>query len=180
MYKIEKFVLISVFVFIIAISGCTSLNPVENNTFSKGGITFQYPGTWKENITFNYTSAPTENNTILGTMGDNTVAVSVSSTNLTNNILSSFSIESLAQISEEDFAAGELISTNKSTFNNITFFEQIYKSESGVSGEKYKNYRILFGKQGKIVYIIIFKTKVADFEKSYKQMKDIQSSIKYS
>ena len=49
-------------------------------------------------------------------MGDNTVAVSVSSTNLTNNILSSFSIESLAQISEEDFAAGELISTNKSTF----------------------------------------------------------------
>ena len=51
--------------FIIAISGCTSLNPVENNTFSKGGITFQYPGTWKENITFNYTSAPTENNTIL-------------------------------------------------------------------------------------------------------------------
>lgn len=180
MLKIEKFVIISLFVFIIAISGCTSLNPVENKTFSKGGITFQYPGTWEENITFNYTTAPTENDTILGTMGDNTISVSVASTNLTNSLLSSFSIESLAQISEETFTSSELISTNTSTFNNITFYEQIYKSESGVSGEKYKNYRILFGKQGKKLYIIIFKTKEADFQKSYQQMKDIQSSIKYS
>jgi hypothetical protein len=114
-------------------------------------------------------------------MGDNTTSVSVSSMNLTDFLYSSFSIETLARVSQSSTTGGiESISTNTSTYNNITFYEQIYTTKDGVTGEAYKNYRILFGKQGVKLYNIIFKTKEADFQKSYQQMKDIQSSIKYT
>lgn len=173
--------LIAVFVLVVAISGCTSFNQVQNKTFSNGGITFQYPGTWSDNITFNYASAPSANTTILGTMGDNTTSVSISSNNLTDAIYSSFTIETLAQVAKSSLTGTtELISTNTSTYNNITFYEQIYTSKDGVSGESYRNYRLIFGKQGDKLYMMVFKTKEADFQKNYQLFKEIQSSIKYT
>jgi hypothetical protein len=56
----------------------------------------------------------------------------------------------------------------------------IYTSEDGVTGETYKGYKLLFGEQGDKLYTILFKTKEDDFQNSYQQMKEIQSSIKYT
>ena len=178
--KIKLCGLISVLVLIIAVSGCTSFNQVQNKTFSNGGITFQYPGTWADNISFSYSSPPSSNETILGTMGDNTTSVAVISLNLTDPIFSAFTIENFANIQKSSFNAGEILSSNVSTSNNITFYETIYTSKDGVTGESFKGYKLLFGKQGDKLYTILFKTKEADFQKSYPQMKDIQSSVKYT
>ena len=173
--------LIGLFVLIIAASGCTSFNQVQNKTFSNGGITFQYPGTWADNITFNYANAPTSNHTVIGTMGDNTTKLSVYYLDLKEPIFSGFTIESLIQLAHSQETGGtERLTTNTSTSNNITFYEEIYTSKDGVSGEIYKNYRVLFGKNGDKLYFMLFKTKEADFQKSYQQMKEIQSSVKYT
>ena len=180
MEKVGIVGLISVLVLVIAVSGCTSFNQVQNKTFSNGGITFQYPGTWADNITFSYTSPPSSNETILGTMGDNTTSVAVISLNLTNPIFSALSIENFANIQKSSFNAGEILSSNVSTSNNITFYEMIYTSKDGVTGESFKGYKLLFGKQGDKLYTMIFKTKEADFQKQYQQMKEIQSSVKYT
>lgn len=172
--------LITVFVLIIAVSGCTSTSNVKNQTFSKGGITFQYPETWSNNVTFSYTTPPNSNETVLGNIGDDTISVSVIVANLTNSGNSSYSIETIADIQRASFNAGEILSSNVSTYNNITFYEMIYTSEDGVTGETYKGYKLLFGEQGDKLYTILFKTKEDDFQNSYQQMKEIQSSIKYT
>lgn len=173
--------LIAVFVLVVAISGCTSVNQVQNKTFNKGGITFQYPGTWSDNITFNYAQAPSSQWTTLGTIGDNTTSVSITSMNLSASAFSATSIESLAQLAYSTSSGSvQPISFNNSNYNNITFYELIYTNKDSVSNGTYKNYQLFFGEQGKILYSIIFKTKETDFQKNYQLFKEIQSSIKYT
>lgn len=174
---------IGLLVLIIAVSGCTSFNQVHNKTFSNGGITFQYPGTWSNNTTFNYAQTPSSQWAILGQIGDNTTSVSISSTKLTNSSLfSTTTIESLARLDYSTASSSGLkvLSFNSSTSNNITFYELIYTSTDSVSGQTYKNYKLYFGKEGNILYGIIFKTKENDFQNQYQVMKEIQSSIKYT
>lgn len=174
--------LITVFVLVVAISGCTSSNQVQNKTFSNGGITLQYPGTWSDNVSFNYTQAPSSDWTALGTIGDNTISVALTSMNLSNSTLfSSTPIESLARLAYSTSKTAQSLSFNTSTnANNITFYELIYTNADPVTNITYKSYQLYFGKQGQIIYTIIFKTKETDFQNNYQQMKGIQSSIKYT
>ena len=119
--------------FVVMASGCTSTNttPVKNKTFANGSLTFEYPGTWSDNKTFSYTQTGSEEYEKLGTLGNDTISLSVMKLNMSEvSGLESFTIEDVARQSYSNPPEGiSLLSFNQSSYNNITFYELIYTSK---------------------------------------------------
>lgn len=171
--------LIMIISFVVIVSGCTTTNnpPVKNKTFSKDNLTFEYPGSWLDNKTFNFAQTPSTDWEILGTIGDDNISLAVVKLNSTG-LLQYYTIEEIARLDYSDPSGGvSLLTFNESNYNNITFYEIIYTSKDAISNDTYKNYKLIFGKEKKRLYEMVFKTKEADFEKNYQLMRQIQMTI---
>lgn len=147
-----------------------------NQTFSKEGITFQYPGNWSNNVTVKWTGGNAQNNSI-GSLGNGNVTLGV----LYINITSPFDVATLGTMAvqawKDEGLSSTVLSNTNSQIGTNAVDEIIYTSTDPISGVLYKYLYVIIGGQGKTVYILRFGAPASDFDKYYSQFQSIINSI---
>ena len=153
-------------------------HPIQNNTFSNSGISFQYPGNWSNNATITWNSANnnTQNETI-GTLGNGNVTLAV----LYIPEFSSYNIQSLSILSVAAWKTSgvneDILSNTVNQVGQNSVDQIIYTENDPVTGVLYKTDYVLIGGSGKAVYALVFRAPEADFSKYYSQFQSIISSV---
>lgn len=147
-----------------------------NQTFSKEGITFQYPGNWSNNVTVNWTGGNAQNNSI-GSLGNGNVTLGV----LYINITSPYDVATLGTMAvqawKDEGLSSTVLSNTNSQIGTNAVDEIIYTSTDPISGVQYKYLYVIIGGQGKTVYIMRFGAPASDFDKYYSQFQSVINSI---
>jgi hypothetical protein len=148
----------------------------ENKTFTKSGITFQYPGTWSSNKTFPFVKDPSNKTEILGTIGNDKIAMAITANNITKNPpLYDFDtmVVMNSRLSEPEF---KILSLKQTLINNSKAYKEISINTDPITNKTYKNIRLIMSTKT-MWYTILFKTSESDFQKCYPIFEDIESSI---
>ena len=183
-YAILVIVILALVVFA---SGCTDSGTAANSsgvsldkTFSKSGITFNYPSSW-ENV--QSSDVVTGGNKVikLGNLGDDSGQVFVQKVDLTK--YPSTTIEQLRDLTKQSFKSSsdaQVVSDTRSTVNGVTMYEMIFAVTDPVNNDEYKHYYVVTGKSGKAGYYLDFFSLSSDFDQQLPLFKDIEQTIKIS
>lgn len=182
MKKIISLILLILILAVIGISGCTDTAPIQNKTFNKNGINFQYPGNWSDNATITFTQNTSNVIEEIGTLGNGNVTLAVLYLNMTKYPqYAQFDIGTLKDLAisswKSDGTNTSILSNINSPIGNRTAYEVIYTAPDPVNNVLFKNYYVMMGDKGKEVYILRFNAPEADFAKYYDQFKSIESSV---
>jgi hypothetical protein len=154
----------------------TFFHPLQNNTFSESGISFQYPGNWSNNATITWISDSNLQNETAGKLGNGNVTLGV-----LYEPVSPDDIQSLGTITINSWgnngANGSVISNTVSQVGANSVDEIIYTEKDPVSNVMYENYYILLGGSGNHVYAMRFRAPQTDFANYYSQFQSIVSSV---
>lgn len=176
--KLKLFYIISILLFVVFISGCTSL---EDKTYSNNGLNFTYPGDMQENATFVFVQTPTAD-AEYETIGNDKLKIAVVYTRIESDIQGTFSFDQFKQLvwnelsSNQDDKVTQLYAGDKST-NGTTIYEEIYTSKDPVSDEILKNKRVVFINNYNSMHQIIFQALETDFESLQETITKIQNSV---
>ena len=147
-----------------------------NQTFSKDGISFQYPGNWSSNVTVNWTGGNAQNNSI-GSLGNGNVTLGI----IYINITSPFDVATLGTMAVQSWKSeglsSNVLSNTNSQIGTNTVDEIIYTSTDPISGVLYKYLYVIIGGQGKTVYVLRFGAPASDFNKYYNQFQSIVNTV---
>ena len=153
---------------VVGVSGCTSQTTGTNTTlktFSKEGITLQYPGNWSEkpipandqNLTsksgFKMLTIILEGNSL----ADYTVYMGIGKSNITNNNLSE-AADRLYRNYISSESGDYLIKTNTTLKNGYPTIEYTYGGTGASSGKALDCKTYIFTKDNKTAYYIQFAT----------------------
>jgi hypothetical protein len=169
---------------IVAISGCTSFGTesVQNKTFSKSGITFQYPGNWSDNATMNFAKSAGKDVELIGTLGNSNVTLAVEYVNVTKHPNDAGSADEVKDLSVSLAKASvnpTILSDTNRQINNKTAYELIYTIPDAVTNVTYKKYYVFINSaNNKNQYLLLFSAPESEFASYYEQFKSIASSIK--
>lgn len=168
---------------VIGVSGCTSSGTatISNKTFSKSGITFQYPGNWSDNATMNFAKSAGKDVELIGTLGNENITLAVQYVNGTKHPLDIMTTEQSKDFSisrcRETINPNILSDTNRQ-INNKTAYELIYTIPDAVTNVTYKKYYVFINSaNNKNQYSLLFSAPESEFANYYEQFNSIASSI---
>ena len=151
-------------------------HPLQNNTFSNSGLSFQYPGNWSNNVSITWISDNDLQNETIGTLGNGNVTLGV-----LYEPASSDDIQSLGDITVDSWkgngASGELLSNTLGQVGANSVYEIIYTEKDPATNVMYENYYVMLGGSGNHVYAMRFRAPQADFANYYPQFQSIVSSV---
>jgi len=151
-------------------------HPIQNNTFSESGLSFQYPGNWSNNATITWVSDNDLQNETIGTLGNGNVTLGVLC-----EPVSTYDLQSLGSITVDSWkgngAGGDVLSNTVGQVGVNSVDEIIYTEKDPVTNLIYENYYVLLGGSGNNVYVMRFRAPQADFSKYYSQFQSIVSSV---
>lgn len=168
---------------VVSISGCTSFGtaPVQNKTFSKSGITFQYPGNWSDNTTMNFAKSAGKDVELIGTLGNGNVTLAVQYVNVTKHPNDAGSADEVKDLSVSLAKASvnpNILSDTNRQIDNKTAYELIYTIPDAVTNVTYKKYYVFINNaNNKNQYSLLFSVPESEFAKYYEQFNAIASSI---
>ncbi|HML04570.1 MAG TPA: hypothetical protein VK426_02240 [Methanobacterium sp.] len=180
-----KYVLliVSILGLVVFASGCTSSDAINmNNTFSKGGLTFNYPSFYTEATGVDRISA-SQGVELLGTYEDSDADTNGDANfallDVRKSSLDGYTVEDeykaqRKSLTQNGFA---LLSDTQSTINGVKIYEFIYKTSDPTSGEEIKGTYMLFG-NGKYSYSIQIQGPADQFEKYNNVTEEVKNTIK--
>ena len=186
MKKIYSILIIAILATVVFASGCTDSSANSTNgisldkTFSKSGITFNYPSSW-ENVQSSDVVTGGDQVIKLGNLGDDSGQVFVQKVDLTK--YPSTTIEQLRDLTKQSFKSSsdaQVVSDTRSTVNGVTMYELIFANTDPVNNDEYKHYYVVTGKSGKAGYYLDFYSLSSDFDQQLLLFKDIEQTIKIS
>lgn len=143
-------------------------------TFSKSGITFNYPSDWESTDAKYATSGDSQE---LGALrGSSDFGVIVNKQDMTATVKEAYentknSLKTATEISPQ------LLSESQITVNGITAYEMIY-TYKGDNSKEFKSMYVIIGKDGQVVYYLQFIDSLSSFDSNKKVMDDIVNTIK--
>jgi hypothetical protein len=152
-------------------------HPIQNNSFSDSGISFQYPGNWSDNATVTWTDSNSLENETIGKLGNGNVTLGV-----LYEPVSSYDLQALGKITVDSWSKngvkGSVISNTVGQVGANPVDIIIYNNTDPVTNVLYENYYVLLGGSGNHVYAMRFRAPQTDFAKYYPQFQSIVGSIK--
>jgi hypothetical protein len=151
-------------------------HPIQNNSFSDSGISFQYPGNWSNNATITWTDSNSLQNETIGKLGNGNVTLGV-----LYEPVSSYDLQTLGKITVDSWSNngvnGSIISNTVGQVGANQVDEIIYNTTDPVTNVLYENYYVLLGGSGNHVYAMRFRAPQTDFAKYYPQFQSIVGSV---
>jgi hypothetical protein len=151
-------------------------HPIQNNSFSDSGISFQYPGNWSNNATITWTDSNSLQNETIGKLGNGNVTLGV-----LYEPVSSYDLQTLGKITVDSWSNngvnGSVISNTVGQVGANQVDEIIYNTTDPVTNVLYENYYVLLGGSGNHVYAMRFRAPQTDFAKYYPQFQSIVGSV---
>jgi hypothetical protein len=151
-------------------------HPIQNNSFSDSGISFQYPGNWSNNATITWTDSNSLQNETIGKLGNGNVTLGV-----LYEPISSDDLQTLGKMTVDSWSnngvSGNVVSNTVGQVGANPVDEIIYNASDPVTNVLYENYYVLLGGSGNHVYAMRFRAPQTDFAKYYPQFQSIVSSV---
>ena len=174
-----------ILVLAVSVSGCTDNSGSKsynlNNTFSKEGLTFNYPSDFKE-INTSVIVSGTSDNIDLGTYAspDNNTKISATKISLVKSPTDT--IRSLADYSMINWKGSSDFQKLSDVSKNVTgaseAYEIIYTNTDPETNKFIKGYALFLGNQGKAEYLIQVKGTNDTFENTKKLYNQMFPTIK--
>lgn len=151
-------------------------HPIQNNSFSDSGISFQYPGNWSDNVTVTWTDSNSLENETIGKLGNGNVTLGV-----LYEPISSYDLQTLGKMTVDSWSNngvnGSVVSNTVGQVGANPVDEIIYNNTDPVTNVLYENYYVLLGGSGNHVYAMRFRAPQTDFAKYYPQFQSIVGSV---
>lgn len=144
-----------------------------DKTFSKGGITFDYPSDWETKKTKSSTDN-TQNIGVLVSPSD--FGVFVDKENIPEGVTVKEAYENTKKNFKKDPSTIEFMGESQQTVNGIKAYEMIFTLDAGDDKINKVKYLVL-GKNGQVVYYLQFMCPESSFDSNEKVMDDIIDTI---
>jgi hypothetical protein len=178
---------ISILALVVFASGCTDSGTATNSsgvsldkTFSKSGITFNYPSAWKNS---KYKAIVSGESAVqqLGTLSNSQASVIVQKVDIAS--IGGGTIEQLKDYNKKyipESSNAQVLSDTQSTVNGLTAYELIFSVTDPSTNEEQKHYYVFIGKDNVVGYYLDFASLESDFDQELPLFKDIEQTIKIS